>query len=266
MSDATRPEDPVPDAPGTADSSEQPTGRFNGGMARAVRAGISGESLSTQGVLEAIGGWRGAVEALVPGVLFLIAYTLTRDPRLAAIAPALFVAVAITVRLLRRENITSAVSGALGAGVAVAATMLTGRGEDYYLPGFITNAVWSFGLLVSVLVGWPLLGIIYGAVTGDFTGWRRVKAVRRAATWLTVTWLALFLARLAVQLPLYFAVKNGADAGVTDALGVARLVMGLPLFALVVIFSWFVLSRLPKSSDDSGDDIVGNTGQNALPG
>lgn len=232
-----------------------------GGMAHAIGRVQEGEGLSSKGVMDAIGGARGIVEAVVPGLLFLVGFTITRDPRLSAIAPAAFVVIAIVVRLARRENITSAISGALGAAVAVAATLMTGRGEDFYLPGFITNAAWSLGLAISLVVGWPLFGIVYGFATGQGTAWRKNRPIRRAANWLTIVWLGMFLARLGVQLPLYFAARSGADAAFTDALGVARLVMGLPLFALVVIVTWVVLSGLHRSSDDGRGDIVDSTGE-----
>lgn len=247
---------PAPE-PGSA------TREFGGALGRTVRAGMSGEALSGRGVLEAIGGWRGIAETLVPGLLFLVLFTLTRDARLSAIAPAALVVVLIVIRLLRREPLVSVFSGAAGVAVAVAATIFTGRGADYYVPGFITNIVWSLGLLLSAAVGWPLIGLALGALRGDLTGWRRVRALKRIATWLTLLWAALFVARLAVQLPLYFAARGDDGGAATDALGIARLVMGVPLFALVVVFTWMVLNRLPRSSDDLSGESEENTGQNA---
>lgn len=228
---------------------------LGGGIGKAVRAGIDGESISGRGVLEAIGGWRGIAETLVPGILFLAMFTVTQDARISAIPPAVLALGSIVVRLVRREPAVSAFSGAAGVAIAVAATLFTGRGEDYYLPGFWTNGAWSIGLLISLLVGWPLLGFILGGLRGDLRSWRKNHAERRAATGLTLMWLGLFLARLAVQLPLYFA-------GHVEALGIARLVMGIPLFALVVVFTWMVFSRLPQTSDDSIEVPTDDTGQN----
>lgn len=256
---ARAPQDPATsDAPGAT----EPALPLGGGVGRAVRAGLGGESLSRQGVLEAIGGWRGIAETLVPGLLFLVMFTITRDARISAIAPAALAIIAVAVRLIRREPVASAFSGAAGVAIAVAATLFTGRGEDYYLPGFWTNGLWSLGLLISLAVGWPLLGFVLGGLRGDLRAWRRDRSLRRVATWLTLLWLGMFLARLAVQLPLYFA--GQADTpGAIEALGVARLVMGVPLFALVIVFTWMVLSRLRQSSDDSTAEIVDTTGDNA---
>jgi len=64
--------------------------------------------------------------------------------------------------------------------------------------------------------------------------WRKdPRAIRRysLASWI---WVGLFSLRLAVQLPLYLA-----DS--LTALGVARIAMGLPLFAVGIWLSWLIL-------------------------
>ena len=235
---------------------------LGGALGRTVRAGMSGEAVSGRGLLDAIGGWRGIAETLVPGLLFLVLFTVTREARIAAIAPAVLAGAAVVVRLVRRESLVSAFSGAAGVAIAVGATLFTGRGADYYVPGFITNILWTAGLLISVAVGWPLIGIALGALRGDLTGWRRDRVLKRVATWLTLLWSGLFLARLAVQVPLYLVAREPGGEAATDALGVARLVMGVPLFALVILFTWMVLNRLPRSSDDSVHESEASTGEN----
>ncbi len=253
---------------------------LSGAWGNAVRAGASGEALTGGGVLSAIGGWRGVGETLLPGMLFLVMFTATRDARVSAIAPAVLAVIAIGIRLLRRESLASALSGAIGVGIAVAATLLTGKGSNYYVPGFWTNGLWSAGLLLSILIGWPLLGLAIGAFSGDLTAWRKDRRVKRVGTGLTLLWLGLFLARLAVQLPLWFAAQSageGSDAGnaATDALGVARLVMGVPLFAIAVVFTWMVLARVsaglrPATAEaeaDRGtdpDDAIGDSAEERL--
>ncbi|UOQ58613.1 DUF3159 domain-containing protein [Leucobacter allii] len=227
------------------------------GMARAVHAGASGEALSGASVLAAIGGWRGIAETVVPGLLFLILFIITQDARLSALIPGGLAVLLVLLRLVRREPLVSAISGMLGVGIAVLITLVTGRGVDYYLSGFVINAVYAVGILVSILVGWPLLGFVVGLLRGELTGWRRDPRARRTALLVTLLWLALFVARLAVQLPLYLADR-------VEALGIARLVMGTPLFALVIVLTWVIARRgAGSSSDDLRDGTVENTGQNA---
>ena len=216
---------------------------LNGGIARAVRAGSEGEAVTGSGILAAIGGVRGVLEAVVPSLLFVVLFVATQDARLSALVPGGLALVLVLIRLVRRDTVVSALSGVLGVGVAVIITLITGRGVDYFLSGFIVNIAWAVGLLVSILVGWPAIGLLIGMLQGDMRGWRAVAKIRRTALWLTVMWLGLFVARLAVQVPMYLAER-------VEALGVARIVMGVPLFAVIIGVTWFAVQRLRPSSDD----------------
>jgi hypothetical protein len=255
-------EDRPADAPGErdadADAPREPAGRApngRGGLGGVVDAGLHGEAVSARGVLEAIGGWRGIAETLVPATLYLGVFVVTRDARISAIAPLALALVAFGWRLIRREPVQAALSGLIGVLVCVGVTLFTGRGEDYYLPGFWINAAWIVAHSVSLLVGWPLIGLLLGFLRGSLTEWRRVPVLRRAANLCTVFWIAAFGARLAVQLPLYFAAQGG-DTAAVDALGLARLLMGVPLFALAAILTWLVLSRVSAALGDAPDSAT----------
>ncbi|MBL5973328.1 MAG: DUF3159 domain-containing protein [Candidatus Leucobacter sulfamidivorax] len=217
--------------------------RASGGLGRVVEAGLSGEAVSAGGVLAVIGGWRGVVESLLPATVYLVTYVFTQEPRISAIVPVVIALIAVAVRLIRREPLSAAISGLLGVLVCAAAVLFTGEGSSYYVPGFWINAAWIAAHAVSLLVGWPLLGLLVGFLRGSLTAWRRSKPLVRAVRLCTVVWIALFAGRLAVQLPLYFADQAG-EPGALEALGVARLVMGVPLFAVAAIFTWLVLSRV----------------------
>ena len=93
--------------------------------------------------------------------------------------------------------------------------------------------------------GWPLLGVFVGAVTGQGMGWRDDPKQVRAYSKASWIWVAMFLLRLAVQLPLYLA-------GAVVALGVARVAMGAPLFAIAAGLSWLLL-RPPPASEPAVD-------------
>ena len=231
---------------------------LNGGIARAVRAGAEGESLSASGLLEAVGGIRGVLEAIIPSVLFIVIFLVTQDARVSALVPGGLAVLLVLIRLIQRETVVSALSGMFGVGIAVLITLVTGRGVDYFLSGFITNIIWGLVLLVSILIGRPIIGVIIGLIEGDAKKWRRIPRLRRAATWLTAMWFGLFVARLAVQIPMYLADQVGA-------LGVARIVMGIPLFALVLVATWFGIRRARSSSDDTTDESGVISGVNTPP-
>lgn len=225
--------------------------RASGGLGRVVEAGLSGEAVSARGVLDAIGGWRGVVESLAPATVFLVTFVIIGEPRVSAIAPVVLALLALAVRAIRRELLSAAFSGLLGVAVCAAAVMFTGEGSSYYVPGFWINGAWIVAHTVSLLIGWPLIGLLLGVLRGSLTAWRSNRALLRAAQLCTVVWIAVFAARLAVQLPLYFA---GASA--VAALGVARLVMGVPLFAVAAIFTWLVLSRVSAGVDAAAQEAA----------
>lgn len=253
----------------TEERAEQDGSEARGsGLGRAVRSGLAGESLSARGLLDAVGGVRGIIEALVPAAVYLVLYIVTRDPRVSVIAPLVLALAAFGWRLARKEPWQGALSGVIGVLVCAGVTLFTGRGEDYFLPGFFINGAWITALTISVLVGWPLLGLLVGYLRGSLTAWRKEPLLRRIAYVTTILWIGLFAARLLVQLPLY-------SAGATEALGLARLFMGVPLFALAIAITWMLFTSVGKrideatppspSSDELRDRNVENPGQNSSP-
>ncbi len=174
----------------------------------------------------AIGGWRGLIDSGAPAGVFLLVYTVNGQQ----LAPSIWAAVAVGAiiaiwRVFRRESLTQIAGGFVGIAVSAFVASKTGRAEDFFLPGLITNAAYGLAALLSILVGWPLIGLFMGSLTGSMTAWRQDAKLRRtyaAATWV---WVGVFGLRLLVQLPLYFA-------GQVGALGTAKIVLGWPLFLL----------------------------------
>ena len=184
----------------------------------------------------AIGGWRGIIDSGLPTVVFVTAYLVTGQQLWPSVIAAIVAGVVITVwRLLRREPLQQVAAGFAGVAIAAAFSAWTGRAEDFFLPGLITNIVYGSAFLISILVRWPLLGVVIGYLTGDGTAWRRDPALRRtyaAASWI---WVLLFLSRVVVQVPLYLA-------GAVAALGVVKIVMGWPLFLAAAYFTYRLLA------------------------
>ena len=203
------------------------------GLAASAFASVSPGERPTPGALwSAVGKTRGLVESLTPGVGFLTVYTLTGDVLLSVGFPVILAVIFIALRVIMRSPVVPALAGLAGIAGSAAVALFSGRAEDNFLLGFGVNAVWIVALVVSLLVGRPLVGWIAALLTGDVT-WREDPATKRIAVVATVLWIALFVGRLAVQLPLYFA-------GSVGALGVAKLVMGIPLYAAALWITWLL--------------------------
>ncbi|MGN8025890.1 DUF3159 domain-containing protein [Microbacterium sp. 22242] len=249
---------PTPDEPGRAPAEKyapppaetadpvQSLGAALGGAAQ--RLGIDPSSGASTGhvVWRAMGGWRGVLESVLPSAAFLIIFTLRPDPLwLSLVVSVGLAAVFSVIRLLQRSPAASAIGGLAAVAVAAGLALWTGRGQDNFVPGFFTNALYGTVLLVSALIGWAVIGLAAGFLMGDVRGWRQDRRKRRAFFWITIAWAALFYARLGVQLPLYFS-------GNVQALGTLKLVMGLPLFAPMVAVTWLLVRALYPAGE-AGD-------------
>ena len=191
----------------------------------------------------AVGGVRGLVETTVPGIIFLVVYTVTKDVGLSVVAPLGVALGCLAVRLAQRIDVLPVLGGLLGIAASALWAWRTGRASDYFTLGLMTNAAYLAGLLLSLAVRWPALGLLIGFARGDATGWRSGgsddrRATRRRYAVITWMWAGLFAARLAVQTPLYYT-----DA--TEALAVVRLIMGPPVYALLAWFTWLLVRGLP---------------------
>jgi len=236
---------PAPE-PEREQSASDIVGAALGGVAR--RAGLDpSESDATHRVVwTAMGGWRGILESVLPSLAFVILFTIRPEPLILPLGVSVGLAAVFTVvRLLQKSPPSAAIGGLVAAAAAAALALWTGRGEDNFVPGLITNAVYGTGMLVSALIGWSLIGLAVGFLMGEGTAWRRDRRKRRAFLWLGIAWAALFFARLAVQLPLYLA-------GDVTALGTLKLIMGLPLFAPLIAVTWLVVRALYPRNPDAG--------------
>ncbi|WEK14370.1 MAG: DUF3159 domain-containing protein [Candidatus Microbacterium phytovorans] len=252
MSDLSRPDAPEgadehaarPDLTPPEASASDILGQALGSAAR--RAGLDPAKDASTGhvVWHAMGGWRGVLEAVLPGLAFVVLFTTTRDLVLSLVVSVALAAAFTVIRLIQRSTLSAALGGLIATAAAAGLALWTGRGEDNFVPGLITNAVYGTAFLVSALVGWSLIGLAAGFLMNEGTAWRADARKRRTFFWLALAWSALFFARLGVQLPLYFA-------GDVTTLGTLKLVMGLPLFAPLVAVTWLAVRAVYPRAEAS---------------
>jgi hypothetical protein len=206
--------------------------------------------LTARGIIDAIGGPLGIVESVLPPLVFVVYYQVVAIRQAPAavdrpalipivVVPLVLSAIFVLVRLARRQQPGGAISGAALVGVSAVLVLVTGDANTNYLPGFFINAAYGLAFLISVLVRRPLVGVVTGLLTSD-AGWARSPGLRRAATWLTLLWVLLFAVRLAVEVPLYLAGDKVVE------LGIARIVLGLPLYSIVLVGTVLVVQALRR--------------------
>jgi len=206
------------------------------------------------GLLGLLGGPRGLVDAGLPGAVFGVVYGLTGRHLATALAVALGCgALLFVVGLIQRRPVTQALTGLVGVGVMAGAALLTHKASNFYLPSILKNAGYALAYLLSVVVRWPLLGLLLGPLMGEGLGWRQDPRRLRAYSQASLVWAAMFALRLAIQLPLYLS-------GRVAALGVAGVLLGIPPFLAAGWATLVILRRTPRVVPRDGADATPVTG------
>lgn len=195
-----------------------------------------GYDLNKDSLLTAIGGALGIAEAVLPAFSFSVVFAFTQQA-----LPAVIVAVGISIsfilyRLTQRKALTQAITGLVAVGFAAFLALRDGgSAADYFVPGFITNASYGSVLLISVLVGHPIMGYI-GQLLFGLKDWRKNKNLKRKFTIITLMWVGFFSLRLAVQVPLYLTNE-------VELLAASRAIMGAPAYAGLLALTWVMLRK-----------------------
>ncbi len=197
----------------------------------------SGSPQAPESLSSLLGGRRAAIEATLPTLAFVAGWGLSGQSVSWGAAAALLVAGLTTMDSLRRGmKPRAALIGLLGVVVAAVIALRTGHAADFFLVQILTNVASSLAWVVSIVVRWPLLGVVVGTVLRQRARWRRDPELLRAYCRASWVWAAQYVIRVLVLGALWWA-----DAVV--ALGVARAALSWPLVAATLTVSWWVLRR-----------------------
>ena len=235
-----------------------------------TRTGLGAIDSQHFDAIAAVGGWRGILESVVPTLMFVLVMAVRPAALVAALLASLAIsAICLVARLAQRQSPAQVVGGAVLVLVSALWAWRSGDASNFYATGLMINAAWLVACLVSLLIGWPIVGALMtlwhrvadepGKSEGsdgskeqeetnvpDDVGaarpsaWRTDPALRHvklryhAGTWVLTLMFAL---RLVVEVPLYLA---GAHA--VSYLGAARLVLGVPLYAVTLWFIWLLVA------------------------
>lgn len=206
-----------------------------------LAAQLGGSTNGKHPLWNAMGGALGIVETVLPGLLFVVMFTLTSEPWLAIAVSASASVVFTAYRLIRKQAVTQAIVGLLGVAISAALALMSNKPEDNFVVGMVTNSAYGVVFLISILAGWPLIGVVVGMVRGEGTAWRKNRHHKRVYTGVTSLWLFMFVLRVAIQYPLYLA-------GDIAALGTAKLLLGLPLYVPVLALTWLIVRSLYREN------------------
>ncbi|MET0819932.1 MAG: DUF3159 domain-containing protein [Aeromicrobium sp.] len=216
-------------------------------------AQVTVEQVVRAQLAKALGGPRGIVESAVPTALFTILFLTTDDIRLSLIVSIGVTAALLLVRVVQRSTTQFVLNALFGIGIgaffAYRASQSGGSEEDVaravFTPGLIYNGVYAVVIVLTIVVGWPIVGFMVGSVMGDPTAWHSDKAMVRLCSQLTWVLAVPCVIRVAVQLPLWLDHQIGL-------LGASKIALGWPLqLASFVVMGWLLSrNRTPVEQDE----------------
>jgi hypothetical protein len=193
---------------------------------------------SSDTLADLLGGRRGAVDATVPPLAFLLGWLLTDHHIGWGAGVAVAAASALCAyRLITGAKITAALGGLAAIIAAALVVLYTGRAEDFFLLRLLVNIASGLAWALSILIRWPLLGVVVGAILGQKARWRRDPDLLRAYG--RASWVWVF-GQYGIRALVFGALWLSGNA---LALGIAQVALSWPLVGVVVAASAVVLRR-----------------------
>lgn len=239
---------PEVEAAGTVPPADEPTETQS-----AEDAPAKPEATTDKDFFHALGGWGALLDIGLPWIAFMIVYAASdHDLKLALIVAVACGGAVALLRLVRKQPLRNVVGGFIGVAFSAWVANRSGKAENVYLPGMILSGIYLTIYGLSIAVRWPLFGAIYGLITQTGGAWRRDPDMYRGFNRATLVFAGLFAVRLVIQIPLYLTEQ-------LNALGIAKIGLGLPLYALALWLAYSVLrGSLPDDKwDETRDHVTG---------
>ena len=203
-----------------------------------------GYQLDFKSLLASVGGVQGLIESTLPGFLYVLTFAIWGNLTISITVVGVAVCL-LTIRHVAMKRPLSQLAGSLiGIALAIYLTLRPGgQAGDFYLKDFWTNGIYGSVLLLSVIIRFPIIGVMVGLFTNQGLTWRKDRRKVRFFDLVTLLWVGLFATRLAVELPLYFA-------GNIVTLGFVKLVLGLPFYLTMIWVSWLLLRKVISPAQD----------------
>jgi hypothetical protein len=202
-----------------------------------------GLKLDAQSLLHASGGKLGIVESISPSLLFIAVFLTTKNATAAVIVALSCSVVFLIYRLIRRQALVQVLVGALVVGISAWFALRPGGDtRDFFLPDLITNAIYFVPLTVSILIRWPIVGLIMGFIRQEGILWRKDSKLLRRYSLATAVLASVFAIRLLVKVPLY--ISNDLTA-----MSLAKALMGVPMWAAALWICWLIVKRPVESKN-----------------
>jgi len=203
-----------------------------------------GYQLDFKSLLASVGGVQGLIESTLPGFLYVLTFAIWGNLTISITVVVVAVCLLTIRHVVMKRPLSQLVGSLIGIALAIYLTLRPGgQAGDFYLKDFWTNGIYGSVLLLSVIIRFPIIGVMVGLFTNQGLTWRKDRRKVRFFDLVTLLWVGLFATRLAVELPLYFA-------GNIVTLGFVKLVLGLPFYLTMIWVSWLLLRKVISPAQD----------------
>ncbi len=193
--------------------------------------------VTSKSIVKSMGGWLGITESILPTLVFVTTFQLSKDIWLSIVLSGALSVAALIRQLIVKSALTQAVVGALSIALTIWLTLRDNNASDYFLQGLVTNSAYLAIALLSIAVRWPFVGLFVGFLIGEGFTWRKKASHFKRFTAATGIYASLYILRLSVEIPLYLS-NN------LSALGAAKLILGIPFYAITLWLIWLVIKPL----------------------
>jgi hypothetical protein len=192
-------------------------------------------------IVNTMGGWLGIAESVLPTLVFISIFQFTANIWLSIACSASLSLAALVRQLIVRSALTQAVVGALSIALTIWLTLRDNNASDYFLPGLVTNSIYLVVGILSMAARWPLVGVFIGFLIGEGFSWRKIASHYKRFMAATAIFTGLYALRLAIEVPLYLSHS-------LSALGAAKLILGIPFYAITLWMIWLVVKPIIRRS------------------
>ncbi|WP_413317623.1 DUF3159 domain-containing protein [Agrococcus sp. 1P02AA] len=230
-------------------STEQPEGAGDPPAADLAPAALGADRFDADGdptreesLARLLGGGRAALEGSVPPIAFLAAWLASGGELLTAVVWSLIASAATLIpAIVDRRRPKAVVIGMLMTVLAAMVAYYSGEARNFFLIQLLSNAASALAWTVSIVIGWPFLGLIVGGLIGTKVRWRKDPVLLRAyqrASWI---WVLQYVIRVVV-----FSVLWWMDE--TTWLAIMRAALTYPLIiACIAASGWVLFAAIPRS-------------------
>ncbi|MEY4312228.1 MAG: hypothetical protein RLZZ571_998, partial [Actinomycetota bacterium] len=102
-------------------------------------------------LVDSLGGPRGMLESGLPAILFVITYAITGSNLSISVYSALAAGLVLAViRLVQKQKLTQVIAGLVGLAFSAWLATKSGKSENFFLPGILTNVAYGAACIVSI--------------------------------------------------------------------------------------------------------------------